>query len=97
MAIQFTHALNVSGSFKKANMNNGFWIVKGARRIGNRVSRSTISNNCVTYSQAEQVAEEAINNGYEDIEMYFHEDEDEELGPAYGSFSEALEYDFSQN
>jgi hypothetical protein len=78
-------------------MNNGFWIVKGARRIGNLVSRSTISNNCVTYSEAEKVAEEAINDGYENIEMYFHEDEDEEVGPVYGSFSERLEYDFSQN
>jgi len=78
-------------------MNDGFWIVSGNRHFGNRVSRSTISNNCKTYSQAEQVAEEAINEGYKDIEMYFHEDEDEELGPAYGSFSEALEYDFSQN
>jgi len=78
-------------------MNNGFWIVKGSQHFGNHVCRSTISNNCVTYSQAEQVAEEAINDGYKDIEMYFHEDEDEELGPAYGSFSEALEYDFSQN
>ena len=78
-------------------MNNGFWIVKGARRINNFVSRSTISNNCETYSEAEKVAEEAISDGYENIEMYFHENEDEELGPVYGSFSERLEYDFSQN
>lgn len=78
-------------------MNNGVWIVSGTRLFWNRKSRSTISSNCVTYSEAEKVAEEAINDGYEDIEMYFHEDEDEELGPAYGSFSEALEYDFSQN
>ena len=78
-------------------MNSGFWIVKGARRISNLVSRSTISNNCVSYLEAEKVAEEAINDGYENIEMYFHEDEDEELGPAYSCFSERLEYDFSQN
>jgi hypothetical protein len=78
-------------------MKNGFWVVKGSRLIWGCVSRSTISNSCVTSSQAKQVAKEAINNGYEDIEIYFYQEDDEEIGPVYGSFSEALEYDFSQN
>ena len=78
-------------------MKNGFWVVVGSRLVCGYVSRRTISRNCVTSSQAKQVAKEAINDGYEDIEMYFYQEDDEETGPVYGSFSEALEYDFSQN
>ena len=76
---------------------NGFWVVKGSRLVCGYVSRSTISRNCVTFSQLEQVLKQAIIDGYEDIEMYFYQEDNEQIGPVYGSFSEALEYDFSQN
>lgn len=77
-------------------MNNGTWIVEGTRALKYGHCRSTIAKPN-TAAEAIQAAADAMKEGYFDVEMYFHEYDDEETGPAYGSFSEALEYDFSQN
>jgi hypothetical protein len=77
-------------------MTNGTWVVTGVKMVWGKPSRTTIGKPHLNYD-AEQMARQALREGYTDVEVFFYEYEDVEIGPAYGSFSEGLEYDFSQN
>jgi len=80
----------------KANMLKGIWIIKSTHFVcGKQVTRTY--EKCRTKSEANKEANNAIAQGHSAVHMYFHEYDEDDLGPAYGSFSERLEYDFSQN
>lgn len=72
-------------------MTNGTWIVKSTKIVWDRPSTSTYAKPN-TKAEADLAAAEALENGHFDIEVYFYEYEEAEVGPVYGSFSEALEY-----
>ena len=77
-------------------MSKGIWIIKSTQLVYGRPSRSTFEK-MTTKSEAEFQANKALKNSHFDVEIYFHEYEDDDTGPAYGSFSERLEYDYSLN
>lgn len=77
-------------------MTNGTWIVKSTKIVWGFPSTSIYAKPN-TKALTDLAAAEALENGHFDIEVYFYKYEEAEVGPAYGSFSEALEYDFSQN
>jgi len=72
-------------------MINGTWIVKTTKIVWGRPSTSTYARPD-TKAQADLAAAEALRNGHFDIEVYFHQYDEIETGPVYGSFFEALEY-----
>jgi len=77
-------------------MIKGTWIVKSTKIVCGFPSTSTYAK-LNSKVKANLAAVEALKNGHFDIDVYFHEVEGYESVPSYGSFSEALEYDFSQN
>jgi hypothetical protein len=77
-------------------MIKGTWIVKSTKIVCGFPSASTYAKPN-SKADANLAAVEALENGHFDIEVYFYEHDEYEAAPAYGSFSEALEYDFSQN
>jgi hypothetical protein len=77
-------------------MANGMWVAKGTAVFCGCESRSTIERS-VNRSDVDLAVEKAKLEGYYDIDVYFHEDEDCEYEQDFMSFSECLEYDFSQN
>jgi hypothetical protein len=72
-------------------MINGTWIVKSTKIVWDRHSTSVYAKPD-SKANADLAALEALKNGHFDIEVYFHDYGESEIGPAYKSFSEALEY-----
>jgi hypothetical protein len=72
-------------------MTHGTWIVKSTKIVWGFPSTSTYARP-TSKAKADLAAVEALENGHFDIEVYFYKYEEAEVGPAYGSFSEALEY-----